>query len=116
MFEFFKNRTEKKKQKNEKCNQMIAEITRAINTANNITFNNEVFVEPSEAFVWRRSFEQLFYELQATDIRKLRKANQYQSLCMLHNNLYQTSQNLPNRISDHNNYVANLKISDGREC
>ena len=111
MFEFFKNRTEKKKQKNEKCNQMIAEITRAINTANNITFNNEVFVEPSEAFVWRRSFEQLFYELQATDIRKLRKANQYQSLCMLHNNLYQTSQNLPNRISDHNNYVANLKIN-----
>lgn len=101
---------EKKKANNDKCNQLISYIDDAIEEANRLFNNPQVYVKISEVDNWQKRHTKLINEICDLELHKLRRASHYRVLENKVTLLELFPQQLKQRILDHNESALELRI------
>lgn len=100
------------KTRNEACDALLMRVEDSIKSANNLFLSPTSFVDPQKEIDWHQDNLHLLLESEEKAIRHLSKANRYKVLHNKQGELHAISSQLNQRISDHNQNAAELRIED----
>lgn len=103
---------EKNRLRNELCNSLIEQIHIAQQEINSIFQDQQSFVEPYKATEWYEQNSDLLEKIAISNIQKLKKATAFRDLLNKQAELYRNANTLVQRITEHNNRVADAKIQN----
>lgn len=95
---------------NEACDNLISQIDGAINEAKNIFTNALDTINSIEENEWKRRNGNLLSESEISALKKYKKASHFNILLAKQSELINTAKMLPQKIAEHNERVANMKI------
>ena len=97
------------------CDQLISWLDDYIKNINGIFSSDSHYVTPDELAEYTRIYNILIYNTDWNNMKYLQKADNYDKLCIKRKEFFFHSQDLENRINNHNNYAFKLKISKAYE-
>ncbi len=103
---------EKAKIRNDACDKLISQVDTALQEIKSLFSVSQSFVDPSQELEWQNRNAVLISSVNITNILKLKKATQYKKLLEKQAELYTNANTLKQRISTHNNKVADEKIKN----
>lgn len=103
---------EKVKLRNDMCDNLIMQISTALQEITILFSDSQCFVEPSKELEWSNRNAALIVNVDITNIQKLKKAAHYKSLLEKQAELYRNANSLKQQISAHNDRVADAKIQN----
>lgn len=98
--------------RNELCNSLIEQIGGAIQEVNSIFQDQSSFIEKRKAKEWQDDKSRLLEDVEDSYIKKLKFAVGFRELLNKKTELFQSVNTLDQRITEHNNRVAEAKIQD----
>ena len=106
---------EKKQLINEVCDEYIFHIDLSLQKINTLFEDMQSFIQPDMENEWRNKNTALLEEISKQNIQRLRSASNYKTLLSKQEELYSLAQSLKQKISSHNEQVANAKIQNAYE-
>ncbi len=106
---------EKVKTRNQLCDNLIMQIDAALNEVEFLFSDSQSFVEPLQENIWKKRNAKIILGTGITNIHELKKAEHYNTLLNKQVELVRASDSLRERISLHNDKVANAKIQNAYE-
>lgn len=106
---------EKKRLINEACNEYMFCIEYSLQEINTLFEDKQSFVQPDMEIEWRNKNTALLEEINGQNIQKFKSASNYKTLLSKREELYNLVQYLKQKISSHNEQVANVKIQNAYE-
>lgn len=103
---------ERVKVRNEACDNLIAQVDTAIQEINLLFSDSHSFVDPGKEIEWSNHNASLIADMNIINIQKFKKAKQYKRLLEKQAELYQNANSLKQKISVHNDRVADTKIQN----
>lgn len=103
---------ERAKVRNEACDNLIAQVDTAIQEINLLFSDSQSFVDPGKEIEWSNHNASLIADMNIINIQELKKAKQYKRLLEKQAELYQNANSLKQKISVHNDRVADTKIQN----
>lgn len=103
---------ERAKVRNEACDNLIAQVDTAIQEINLLFSDSQSFVDPGKEIEWSNHNASLIADMNIINIQELKKAKQYKRLLEKQAELYQNANSLKQKISVHNDRVADAKIQN----
>lgn len=103
---------ERVKVRNEACDNLIAQVDTAIQEINLLFSDSHSFVDPGKEIEWSNHNASLIADMNIINIQKFKKAKQYKRLLEKQSELYQNANSLKQKISVHNDRVADTKIQN----
>ena len=103
---------ERVKVRNEACDNLIAQVDTAIQEINLLFSDSQSFVDPGKEIEWSNHNASLIADMNIINIQELKKAKQYKRLLEKQAELYQNANSLKQKISVHNDRVADTKIQN----
>ena len=103
---------ERVKVRNEACDNLIAQVDTAIQEINLLFSDSQSFVDPGKEIEWSNHNASLIADMNIINIQKFKKAKQYKRLLEKQAELYQNANSLKQKISVHNDRVADTKIQN----
>ena len=107
IFGHFSSQTQ---ERNDLCDYLIAMIDIALSDADALFSDPQAFVDPNAASVWHTKNGGLLQEAAPVNTQRLRRAIRYQELILKQSRLFAVSRSLPQRIIQHNDRVASMRI------
>lgn len=108
----FAKHKERVKVRNEACDNLIAQVDTAIQEINLLFSDSHSFVDPGKEIEWSNHNASLIADMNIINIQKFKKAKQYKRLLEKQAELYQNANSLKQKISVHNDRVADTKIQN----
>lgn len=103
---------EKKRLRNEHCNELINRTDKSITAHTEMFSDKKCFVSADVAENWKKRNNNLLIELNSKDIKQLKKAENYSPLSYRISHLSYLLDNLENIRNKHNELVADEKASE----
>ncbi len=111
---FVKNILEQHKKKiqerNSGCEELISRIDEALNDAKSLFSDSQAFVEPGAETVWKNRYNTVITDSEMTKIQQLKRASKYKLLVSKQLDLINIKCEMSQRIHQHNERVAGMKI------
>lgn len=101
---------EKVKDRNNTCDNLIAQVDEALNEINILFEDSQSFVEHGKEDEWRNHNASLIANVNITNIQKLKRAIHYKRLLNMQRELYRNADLLKQKINDHNDRAANARV------
>ncbi len=101
---------EKVKDRNNTCDNLIAQVDAALNEINILFEDSQSFVEHGKEDEWRNHNASLIANVNITNIQKLKRAIHYKRLLNMQRELYRNADLLKQKINDHNDRAANARV------
>lgn len=103
---------EKKKLRNEMCDDFISRVDFSLKELNDLFENNQTFIRANAEEDWRNKNAELLKAVSKQNIQKVKKARNYKILLTKQECLYGVVQSLKQKISSHNELVANTRVQN----
>lgn len=97
-------------ERNDICNRLISRIDEALGEADSIFSDPQSYIDPEAATSWESRHKDILSDTGTDEIRRLKKALQYEKLLSRHNALADKSCSLSQMIASHNERVADIKL------
>lgn len=98
------------KQTDNFCTGAIIAMDKALSEINLLFMDRHSFIEPTLAEEWQKKYEKLLTRIVSQDMKKLKEASQYDLFLQKKAEMLDLATNLRQRISQHNNNVAESKL------
>ncbi len=106
---------EKKKQRNEKCEQCLLDVDKALKTGNDWFADEVRFIDPIEVEQWQNEVVELCKRISPMSILMLKGAPKYKNLLQKQKILFDFKEKIWERQSIHNDNVVRRKVPEAYE-
>lgn len=99
-------------EQNDACSSLISSMEDALRDAESIFSDPSAFIDPQAESDWQKCYSNVFALSNPQDLRQFKKASQYKTLLDKQKNLFHIARSMPQRILEHNEHAANMKIQE----